>query len=240
MQLGSIISGSAGQRSQNRTGGISHIPTMVNTEDYLEPFFNQPKYSINEMIDMTGAIPLFDKIESEQIRVIAAHMKTVNLDANQQLFAEGEKSDYICFIVSGTVDVVKQSQTGKPVSVSTLSRGRSIGEMALIDTFPRSASVIARTPCTLLMITRESFDKILEERPRAGISFMKALSQGLSLHLRRTSGQFADAYESTGFSSVHADPKEVKTRVASKTTKLIDLIIKRKPSNLVPLVRQYT
>ncbi|ATX79310.1 Cyclic nucleotide-binding domain-containing protein [Mariprofundus aestuarium] len=238
MRLGSIISGK--QRSQNRIGGISHIPTMKNRADYLETPFNHPEYSINEMIVMTGAIPLFDKIESEQIGVIAAHMKTVHLDANQQLFAEGEKSDYICFIVSGTVDVVKQSQTGLPVSVSTLSRGRSIGEMALIDAFPRSASVIARTPCTLLKITRESFDKILEERPRAGVSFMRALSQGLSLHLRRTSGQFADAYESTGLASAHSDTKEAATRVANKTTKLIDLIINRKPSNLVPLVRQYT
>ncbi|WP_157821304.1 cyclic nucleotide-binding domain-containing protein [Mariprofundus ferrinatatus] len=192
------------------------------------------------MIEMTGAIPLFDDIDGSQIRAIAARMKTAHLAEKQPLFSEGEESDFMCFIVSGTVDVYKRAQTGNLIAVSSLSRGRSIGEMALMDSYPRSATVIARTPCTLLMITRENFDKILADHPRAGIAFMKALSQGLSLQLRRTSGQLADAYESSGSGAILPDPKEMTAlSVANKTTKLIDHIINRKPTDWTPLIRRF-
>ncbi|NWF37160.1 cyclic nucleotide-binding domain-containing protein [Mariprofundus sp. KV] len=148
---------------------------------------------IEEIIEMMGAIPLFDKIASTQLRIIAEHMEIVHLHARGVLFSEGHNSDYMCFVVDGTLEVLKQSDNGRRVKVSTLSRGRSIGEMALLDTFPRSATVIAETECTLLTISRDSFDKILDRHPRAGISFLKSIARVLSLHLRRASGQLADA-----------------------------------------------
>ena len=222
MRFGFRSSATAEQKAKNRMGGISHDSAKAKTADYLIGPYNQPQDTINEIIEMTGAIPLFDKIDSVQVGIIAEHMQIVHLDEQQRLFAEGEKSDYMCFIVSGTLDVFKQSQAGKKISVSILSRGRSIGEMALIDSYPRSATVIARTPCTLLAITRKSFEHILDERPRAGISFMRALSQILSLHLRKTSGQLVDACESTGSVALNSAVKDKAAKhVASKGTRKI-------------------
>jgi len=177
-----------------------------------------------------------------QVGVIAAHMKIIHLDEKQRLFAEGEHSSHMCFVVSGTLEVFKQSNNGKMIPVSTLSRGRSIGEMALLDTFPRSATVIAQTPCTLLKITRESFEHILEERPRAGISFLKNLSRSLSLHLRKTSGQLVDMHGSTSpevtvpVLNNNNPGRRATDKVQSKG---IDHIINKKQSNLPPLIRQF-
>jgi len=235
MQLGSRNLASAGQKAKSSVDGFTHHQSKASVADILIGPFNQSKDTINEIIEMTGAIPLFDKIDSVQVGIISAHMKITQLDELQRLFAEGEDSDYMCFVVAGKLEVLKQSQTGKNVSVSTLSRGRFIGEMALIDTYPRSATVIARTPCTLLKITRESFDYILEEHPRAGLSFMKSLSRALSLHLRKTSGQLADAHGTTG-SEVNVPALNQKK---SKQPKLVDHIINRKESKLPPLIRQF-
>ena len=132
---------------------------------------------IEKVMEMTGAIPLFDKIASSQLRIIAAHMDIIHLHEKGLLFSEGHHSDYMCFVVSGSLEVLKQSDNGKRVKVSTLSRGRSIGEMALLDTFPRSATVIAETECTLLTISRDSFDQILDRHPRAGIAFLNRFSR---------------------------------------------------------------
>ncbi len=162
---------------------------MYNRADSLIGPFNQTEGTINEIIEMTEAIPLFDKIDSAQVGVFAAHMRIIHLDERQRLFAEGEKSDYICFVVSGTLEVFKKAHNGKRVSVSTLSRGCAIGEMALLDGYPRSATVVSQSACTLLKFTHESFDHILEQHPRAGISFLKAICRSLSLRLRKTSGQ---------------------------------------------------
>lgn len=141
----------------------------------------------------------------------------------------------MCFVVSGTLEVLKQSQNGRMVSVSTLSRGRLVGEMALVENFPRYATVTARTPCTLLKITRESFEHILEKRPGIGIVFLQALAKSLSQNLRRTCGQFADASESAVTTVIEPDFSEN----TGKQTKFIDHIINRKQSNLPPLIRQF-
>ncbi|NWF39098.1 cyclic nucleotide-binding domain-containing protein [Mariprofundus sp. NF] len=235
MQFGFKALSGADKRAQANIAGRSQKQARTIAADHLIGPFNQTKDTINEIIEMTGAIPLFDKIDSVQVGVIAAHMQVKHLDENQRLFAEGEASDYICFVVSGTLEVFKQSQTGKKVSVSTLSRGRCIGEMALLDSYARSATVIARTPCTLLKLSRESFDHILDERPRAGISLLKTLSKSISLHLRKTSGQFADAHDATTADA--AVP--VLNEKTTKQPKLIDHIINRKESKLPPLIRQF-
>lgn len=243
MQPGSGISDNAKQRTQNKMAEITHHQPHVNKADNLIGPFQQSEDTINEIIEMTEVIPLFDKIESVQVGIFAAHMRITHLDEKQRLFAEGEDSDYMCFVVSGTLEVFKQSHNGRTVSVSTLSRGRAIGEMALMDSYPRSATVIAQTPCTLLKITRKSFDHMLDKRPRAGISFLKSLSKALSLQLRKTSGQLADACGATGSSGIIPVLKDNTARsVADKTTqqpKLIDHIINRKQSNLPPFIRQF-
>jgi len=211
--------------------------------NHLTGPFNYPEETINEIIQMTEVIPLFDKIDSVQVGIFATHMKIIHLDDQQRLFAEGEESDYMCFIISGTLEVFKQSHSGKAVSVSTLSRGRAIGEMALLDSYPRSATVLAQTPCTLLKITRKSFDQILDERPRAGISLLKSLSKALSLQMRKTSGQFADVSEAKGSNVIIPALKDNTSRsVADKTAKqpkLIDHIINRKQSNMPSFIRQF-
>lgn len=232
MQFGFKSSNSSGKVARTVSTGSSHKQSRAIAADHLIGPFNQSRDTVNEIIEMTGAIPLFDKIDSVQVGVIAAHMQVKHLDENQRLFAEGEESNFICFVVSGTLEVFKQSQSGNKVSVSTLSRGRCIGEMALIDSYARSATVIARTPCKLLKLSRESFDHILDERPRAGVAFLKNLSKSLSLHLRKTSGQFADAHDADAVVPVLNDK-------ATKQPKLIDHIINRKESKLPPLIRQF-
>lgn len=235
MQFGFGVFNGTGQVNRSGMAGISHNLAELDAAGLTVGPLMLRKGSINEMIAMTEAIPLFDKIDGEQIKVIASHMQIMQLDERQQLFAEGEHGDYMCFIVSGTLEVFKQSQHGRMVSVSTLHRGRSIGEMALTDAFPRSASVIAQTPCTLLVITRDGFDQILEECPRAGVSLLRSLSRVLSLYLRRTSGQLADARELAGSAS-YAPALEEK---ASKESRLIDHILKRKPASPAPMVRRF-
>lgn len=229
MRSGFGISGDTEKVTKHRNGGSSHHPASPGTADYTVGPFIQGKATIREIIEMTEAIPLFDNIDSEQVRIIARHMKVIHLNEQQRLFAEGENSDYMCFVVSGTLEVFKQSQTGNMVSVSTLYHGRSIGEMALTDTFPRSATVIAQTPSTLLTITRKSFDQIVKDCPRAGVSLLKSLSRVLSLYLRRTSGQLADAREAT---SVTGAP--VLKNKASKESILINYILNRKPVSPTP------
>lgn len=196
MQFGFKISDAPAEKSREKMGGVGRSLANLNSPNPSVAAHYQNRNSINEIIGMMGAIPLFDKIGSLQLGVIAAHMEVLHLEEGELLFGEGEKSDYMCFVVSGQLEVFKQSKGGNRIPVSTILRGRSIGEMAMMDELPRSASVVALEPCTLLSLTREGFEQILAGYPQPGITLLKALSRMVSLHLRLASGQLADARES--------------------------------------------
>jgi len=160
--------------------------------------FNYTKDIVDAIVEMTQVIPLFDKFDPMQLRVIVSHMKIVRLVAGDCLFSEGEEGDEMGFIVSGRVKVFKQTQGGQHALVSTLTRGRSIGEMAVIDSYCRSATAIASEATTMLTLTRKHFEQIVAVDSQTGFAFMKALAQVVCLHLRRTSNQYADCCETAG------------------------------------------
>ena len=106
-------------------------------------------------------IPIFDKIIADELKLISKYMNVVEADPGEIIFKEGEKGDYVCFVVNGSLDVIKKSETGKDIVISTLSKGRSIGEMSVIDDSPRSATVKARTKSTLVTLSQEKLNIIL-------------------------------------------------------------------------------
>ncbi len=144
------------------------------------------------IIDSLAEIPLFDDLEPIELRTVARYMHFVEAEEGDLVFEEGEAGDYVCFVANGTLSVIKESKSGEQAKITSLSRGRSIGEMAVIDEFPRSATVIASTKATLLTLNRGNFQLLLDNHPKAGIPILKGIARLLSMNLRRTSGQLAD------------------------------------------------
>ena len=146
----------------------------------------------DSIIDLLINIPLFDKLKADELRVIVKWMNLIEINKGEILFKEGDKGNYVCFIIEGTLDVIKESVTGESVAITALSKGRSIGEMSVIDDFPRSATIKARTEGKLVILTRKNFELMLEEYPQIGIKILKSISRLLSLNLRKTSSRLAD------------------------------------------------
>jgi CRP/FNR family transcriptional regulator, cyclic AMP receptor protein len=143
---------------------------------------------INYLIDF----PLFDALKGNQLNIVAENMNYFEIDKGEILFKEGDKGDYICFVLDGVIDVLKKSVTGDSVVIAVLPKGRSFGEMSILDNFPRSATAKARTKSSCLTLTRMSFDKILKDYPQIGITILKGISRVLSQNLRQTSSRLAD------------------------------------------------
>ena len=147
---------------------------------------------MNTIIDLLINIPIFDSLKGDELRIITKHMNFIELDPDEIVFKEGDKGDYVCFVAEGSLDVLKKSDTGDYVVIATLHRGRSIGEMSVIDDFPRSATIKARTKATLVILTCNGLDLILEEYPKIGIKILKGISRLLSQNLRKTSSRLVD------------------------------------------------
>jgi len=145
-----------------------------------------------DIIDYLIDFPLFDALKGNQLNIVADHMNYYEIDKGEILFKEGDKGDYICFVLDGVIDVLKKSVTGDSIVISVLPKGRSFGEMSILDNFPRSAMAKARTKSSFLTLTQMSFDTILKDYPQIGITILKGISRTLSQNLRQTSSRLAD------------------------------------------------
>ena len=109
------------------------------------------------------------------------------------MFREGAPGSYICFVMSGELEVVKEAEDGKAVAIATIGPGRSLGEMSIIDGLTCSATVVAREPSMVLALTRQDFEALVAEHPRLGTEVFRGISRLLSMSLRRTSADLAEA-----------------------------------------------
>jgi CRP-like cAMP-binding protein len=151
---------------------------------------------LGDMADLLISIPrniaMFDRLDEEELRIVSKYMNYRDVEPGETVFKEGDKGAYMCFVAEGELEILKMDQAGESVVITTLQPGASIGEMAVIDNFPRSATVRAKTKGTLLTLSRYSFDTILKQQPPIGIKLFQSLSRLLCLHLRKTSKGFAD------------------------------------------------
>lgn len=148
--------------------------------------------SEEETRDFLISLSLFDSFNVDELNLLAKHMSYIHLQRGEFLFVEGDKGDFMCFVVLGVLEVLKKSANGENVTIARLAKGSSIGEMALIDKSPRSATVVSRQPSTLITLTSKGFDRLTEESPLTGLKIIQKIARLLSLNMRRTSSKFAD------------------------------------------------
>jgi CRP-like cAMP-binding protein len=139
------------------------------------------------------SIPILGRLKDKELKIIEKYMNLIEVMPGEILFKEGDSGDYVCFLVDGWLDVLKKTETGECIVISTLSKGSSVGEMAVIDNLARSATVKARTKSTLLTLSEENFNYILAEHPSIGVKILKGIASVLSTNLRKTSSMLANS-----------------------------------------------
>jgi CRP-like cAMP-binding protein len=137
-------------------------------------------------------LPIFDTLEKGELELVVKYMDSMNVEPGEYVFREGEEGSHLCFVASGEFEVMKESSKGIVIRISTLQKGDSIGEMAVIDSYPRSAAVRAKTEGMLITLSRDDFDLLLKERPITGIKVLRAIARLLCSNLRKTSTAVVD------------------------------------------------
>lgn len=104
-------------------------------------------------------------------------IKKYNVDSVVTL--EGENTQEMFFILSGKVGVFLNTFTDDAVKLTELGVGEVFGEMSLLDELPRSATVIALEPLSVLEIDRNHFELFISRQPDMAFKMMKALATRL-------------------------------------------------------------
>ena len=105
--------------------------------------------------------------------------RQVQLKANQTLFTAGDPGDGCYRIESGLLKVTVMSPTGDERIFAILGPGSLVGELALLDAQPRSASVMSLRDSELTFITQSTFHSVLETQPQVYRDIMVVLARRL-------------------------------------------------------------
>ncbi|HYT59202.1 MAG TPA: cyclic nucleotide-binding domain-containing protein [Haliangiales bacterium] len=94
--------------------------------------------------------------------------------AGDTIFKEGEPGDQMYVVLEGEVDVVVHDKV-----VETVRMDSFLGEMALIDARPRSATAVARTDCRLAPINQNRFKFLVQQTPHFALHLMQGMAERL-------------------------------------------------------------
>lgn len=140
-------------------------------------------------------LELFTTLSDDDIDILVKHAKIRSLDENEALFRQGDDGDFFAIVIQGRIEITKHTEKDTPVAIASLTHGATLGEMALIDHETRSASAIATEPSTVFVLSKVSFEKLIEKSPRCGVKLIQKIAKILCSNIRRTSNLFADSIE---------------------------------------------
>ena len=148
--------------------------------------------SLLEKINLIEKTLWANEFSFPQLKKLAACMDVHKLSKETLLFYEGDKTGYLVLIVQGKIHVVKFNSQNEPKHIVTLGPGKTIGEMTLFDGEARSASAITATDVTLMVMTVDQFNRLVNEYPGVAIILVLKIAKLMSQYLRQTSGRLID------------------------------------------------
>jgi len=134
------------------------------------------------MKEIISTVPLFSELDEQELAAISALVSRKHVGKNTIVVQEGETGDAMAVILSGSVKVSQYASDGREVVLCLLEKGSFFGEMALLDTEPRSATVTTMEEAELGFIRRKDFSRLMLEMPR----LTKKLLAEITHRLRRT------------------------------------------------------
>ena len=137
----------------------------------------------NRGLEALATVPLFEGLTGRHLRHVHNLAEEASFMKGAQLVKQGDDGDTFFVILEGQAKVVRGGKT-----INTLIPGDHFGEISLLDGGERTASVVADTPVTCLVIDRKKFTKVLSKEPQMS----KALLKSMARMIRRTDRSLAE------------------------------------------------
>jgi CRP/FNR family cyclic AMP-dependent transcriptional regulator len=122
-------------------------------------------------LDSLRRVALFSSCSTKDLEKIAKAGDEVTLDAGAVIVDQGQTGREAFVIISGSATV---KRNGK--KVATLGAGSVVGELSLLDHGPRTATVVADTECTMLVISQRQFLAVIDASPAISHKLLATLA----------------------------------------------------------------
>jgi hypothetical protein len=162
------------------SGGTSSELPAINPSIFAQTKHGVGKHGVYATLDANAAmsalttiekmmlirqVPIFSALAADDLEELAGIVEEYRLDAGQDLFHEGDPGDAVFLIVKGSVRVFTGGGDRPERTLSEQGAGACIGEMAVLDASPRSATVRAIERTRALRVPGEGFTRVMSERP---------------------------------------------------------------------------
>ncbi|MCC7082278.1 MAG: cyclic nucleotide-binding domain-containing protein [Burkholderiales bacterium] len=148
--------------------------------------------------ELRAAVSFFSELGEEEARRLLRILTPVEYAAGARLVRQGQPADGAYIIVSGSAEALTALPGGGEASVARLGPGSVLGEMALLDSGVRSATVVARTALRGYFVDRETFRLLLAQRERAAFAIRNRITRTLCRRLRELNAKFVAAGSAGG------------------------------------------
>ena len=128
-------------------------------------------FSQDTKVEALKRAPLFQGLSRKELVQLARLSEDLEVPPGNVLCKEGETGQEFFVIIDGKVEV-----KAKGKRVASLGAGDFVGEIALLERIPRTATVTAETPLRFFVLTRESFRHLVDQNPTVERKVLRALA----------------------------------------------------------------
>src|SRR5689334_5116561 len=134
---------------------------------------------LRDEVELLRRVPLFSGVAPAKLKLLAFTSDRVSYTSGQTLFKQGDPGDAAYVVLSGSADILVNSQSGE-IKVATLEPNSIVGEIAILCDVARTATVRANGQLETLRIRKDHFLKLLAEFPEMAVEIMRVLADRLS------------------------------------------------------------
>lgn len=137
-----------------------------------------------------AALPSLAAYPPDELEVLLTVAKAREVATGEDLCREGDPGRSCFLVVAGALRITKLGTEG---ILATLGPGTFVGQMALVDHAPRSATVTAREPTMVLEFAREPFERMLAARSPLALRFQEQIAIAGIRQLRQATTRLVEA-----------------------------------------------
>lgn len=124
--------------------------------------------------EFLARVPIFSNCTPEEIEAIDSVAQEQSFQPGQIIVSQGTPGQAFYMVLTGRVEVIRDNN-----SLGAFRPGDFFGEMSLLDSAPRSATIRALEVTTCLMLSSWDFKRLLERYPSIAIKLLEVLSRRL-------------------------------------------------------------
>ncbi len=126
----------------------------------------------DQKLELLKRVPLFTGLGKRDIEELGRLTDEVDVPAGHVLMREGGSGDQFFVIIDGSVEIDRGG-----AKVASLGPGDFLGEIALIDDGPRTATATTASPAKLLVLGHREFHSLMDQFPTIQTSVLQALAK---------------------------------------------------------------